>query len=83
MTKPLALLSPRLIRYTRQAMQMTQAEFGEYLGVERNTVTRWEMGIHLPVGRRAKTILQRYNTARRHEKLAQKEAEGEVPGSER
>ena len=44
-------------------MQMTQADFGEYLGVEANTVYRWEAGVHLPVGRKAKEIVKRYKAA--------------------
>lgn len=77
MTKALAILSPKLIRYTRQAMQMTQREFGDYLGVEEHTVWRWEAGIHSPVGRRKQEILKRYHTAKRHERKAES---AEVPG---
>ena len=56
-------LTPEIVRYTRNAMQMTQLEFGEYLGVEGNTVWRWEAGVHLPVGRKAKEIVKRYKAA--------------------
>ena len=61
------ILSPDVVRYVRKAMQMSQTEFGEYLGVEKNTVYRWEAGIHLPVGRKAKEIVRRYHAAKRNE----------------
>lgn len=34
----------RLVRRTRQAMRMTQLAFARHLGVEENTVWRWEHG---------------------------------------
>lgn len=61
-------LSPEVIKYTRSAMQMTQQEFGEYLGVEANTVYRWEAGVHLPVGRKAREIVKRYRAALKNAK---------------
>lgn len=79
MTKAQANLSPRLIRYVRLAMQMTQKEFGEYLGVDAHTVYRWEAGIHLPVGRRKQEIMKRYHVAKRHERWAS--VGDEVPGT--
>lgn len=66
-------LSPDVVRYTRHAMQMTQEEFGAYLGVEANTVYRWEAGVHLPVGRKAKEIVKRYSAAVRNAKAAGQE----------
>ena len=61
-------LSPDVVKYTRSAMQMTQEEFGAYLGVEANTVYRWEAGIHLPVGRKAREIVKRYRAALKNAK---------------
>lgn len=36
------------IRELRYRLGLTQREFGQILGVNRNTVTRWEMGILFP-----------------------------------
>lgn len=37
-------MTPDNLRATRQRLRLTQAELAEYLGVARNTVTRWEAG---------------------------------------
>ena len=58
---------PEIVLYTRQAMQQTQQQFGEFLGVERNTVSRWERGVHVPVGRKARIIRLRYTAAKKNE----------------
>lgn len=52
------LLTPDTIREIRTEMSMTQTELANFLDVERNTITRWEMGIHYPVGRRATKLLR-------------------------
>lgn len=49
-------LSPDGLRELRRKLGKTQAEFADMLDVERNTVVRWEMGLHLPVGRRARRL---------------------------
>ena len=68
MAKQPVQLSPDVVKYTRSAMQMTQQEFGAYLGVEANTVYRWEAGVHLPVGRKAREIVKRYRAALKNAK---------------
>lgn len=52
------VLTPETIREIRTEMRMTQTELANFLDVERNTITRWEMGIHYPVGRRATKLLR-------------------------
>ena len=39
---------PAFIRNVRQALQMTQAEFGDAVGVDKMTVFRWERGTTRP-----------------------------------
>lgn len=68
-------LSPELIRQTRAAMAMTQKEFADYLGVEENTVYRWEANVHMPVGKKARVILDRARTIKRNDARREK---GEV-----
>lgn len=52
----LVLVTRDSLRQLRQSMGMTQVEFGTHFGVERNTVTRWEMGLNQPKGKRRRTI---------------------------
>lgn len=46
------------IRATRVRRGLTQTEMANEFKVARNTVTRWEMGLHLPTGARYKQLLQ-------------------------
>lgn len=39
-------LSPKEFQEARKRLRLTQAELAHELGVSRNTVTRWEMGLH-------------------------------------
>jgi transcriptional regulator with XRE-family HTH domain len=39
------------IRARRRALGLTQAEFGQLVGVSRETVNRWENGKRVPNGR--------------------------------
>jgi DNA-binding XRE family transcriptional regulator len=41
-------MTPALFKALRARLGLTQAELAEKLGVERNTVNRWEMGL-LPI----------------------------------
>lgn len=45
------------IRAIRGQMELTQELFSFHLGVERNTVARWEMGAHSPTGKRKRTLV--------------------------
>jgi DNA-binding transcriptional regulator YiaG len=45
------------VRAARRKLGLTQAAFAQRVGVERNTVTRWEMGI-LTVGRTAGILIR-------------------------
>lgn len=49
-------LSRTLLTRYRAAHGLTQAQLGERLGVARNTVNRWEMGLH-PVPKWVGTLL--------------------------
>ena len=40
--------NPQRILQVRQQLRLTQTEFGELLGVRRNTVARWERGDLIP-----------------------------------
>ncbi len=43
------------IKELRQSKKMTQAELAKLLGIDRTTVTQWEIGKNMP---RAKMLLQ-------------------------
>lgn len=49
----------------REALGMTQAEFGQKLGVSKMTVSRWECGRMCPNSGTAKAILNLQSEARR------------------
>jgi DNA-binding XRE family transcriptional regulator len=52
----------RVIRRYRRVNGLTQAAFGEVLGVEQATVSRWERGFHVPdlaMQKRLRSILRR------------------------
>lgn len=40
--------TPTQIKEVRRTLGMTQAEFGQYLGVGPSTVPRWELGMFRP-----------------------------------
>lgn len=44
-------VTPENLRLLRKHMIMTQQQFARHIGVERNTVARWEMGKHEPQGK--------------------------------
>lgn len=44
----MVMLTPELIKELRKAMGLSAAEFGRRLGVEGNTVFRWESGERHP-----------------------------------
>lgn len=44
-------ITPANLRALRKQLDMTQERFARHIGVERNTVARWEMGKHEPQGR--------------------------------
>jgi DNA-binding transcriptional regulator YiaG len=50
--------SPGFIRSLRQALDLTQTEFGKSMGVDKLTVSRWERG-ELRPGKRSLRALQR------------------------
>lgn len=39
-------MTPAEVKKTREAMRLTQSELAALLGVARNSVARWEMGLH-------------------------------------
>ena len=41
---------------TRKKLKLTQAKFGEFVGVDRATVSRWENGLRSPTGSAVKLI---------------------------
>jgi DNA-binding transcriptional regulator YiaG len=45
------------VRAARHKLGITQTEFAQRVGVERNTVTRWELGL-LRVGRTAAILIR-------------------------
>lgn len=47
---PIADISPQEIEALRKALEMTQEEFAEELGVQRTAVAHWEKGIRRPSG---------------------------------
>lgn len=67
-------LSPESILECRTGMAMTQLEFGNFLGVEENTVWRWEAGIHSPVGKKKRVILNNLTRVRRNNNRLRKGA---------
>lgn len=67
-------LSPSEILECRTGMAMTQLEFGNFLGVEENTVWRWEAGIHAPVGKKKKVIRDNLTRVRRNNNRLRKGA---------
>ena len=58
-------LTPGFIISLREAMGLTQAEFGQKLGVSKITVSRWECGRMRPGARTANAILKLQAAARR------------------
>ena len=38
----------RFIAAKRKGKKLTQAQFGEMLGVSNKTVSKWENGVHMP-----------------------------------
>jgi DNA-binding transcriptional regulator YiaG len=50
--------SPGFVTSLREALGMTQAEFGEQLGVDKMTVSRWERGALRPSDESIKAIEQ-------------------------
>ncbi|HEX6483278.1 MAG TPA: tetratricopeptide repeat protein [Ktedonobacteraceae bacterium] len=50
-----------LIRLARQRLEMTQADFAEYLEVpDDGTVSRWERGKHIPDGKHQRMLRERF-----------------------
>lgn len=49
-------MTPDALRSLRDRLGLTQAQLGNLLGVTRNTVARWEMGLH-PIPRLAVKLL--------------------------
>jgi DNA-binding transcriptional regulator YiaG len=47
---------PEFVRTSRELLGLTQAEFGERLGVAKRTVIRWEMG-DTPLKRRDRVAI--------------------------
>lgn len=58
-------VTPGFIISLREAMGMTQAEFGQKLGISKMTVSRWECGRMRPNPAKAKAILKLQSQARR------------------
>lgn len=58
-------LTPGFIISLREAMELTQVEFGEKLGVSKMTVSRWECGRMRPGLNAASAILKLQAQARR------------------
>jgi DNA-binding transcriptional regulator YiaG len=58
-------LTPGFIVSLREAMGLTQGEFGQKLGVSKITVSRWECGRMQPGATMASAILKLQATARR------------------
>jgi len=48
-----------LLREYRAAHGLTQAELGLFVGVSRNTIERWERGVH-PIPQWARILLHRF-----------------------
>jgi len=48
-----------LLRDFRAAHGLTQAELGRFVGVSRNTIERWERGVH-PIPQWARLLLLLY-----------------------
>ncbi|HAV10918.1 MAG TPA: hypothetical protein DCX22_04850 [Dehalococcoidia bacterium] len=38
------------VRSLRKHLKKTQAELAEYLGMRQQTISEWEIGIHIPCG---------------------------------
>lgn len=51
-------MNPEGIKSLRQRLGLTQPQLAELLGVDRNTVNRWEMGIRQPRGPAVKLLEQ-------------------------
>jgi DNA-binding transcriptional regulator YiaG len=66
------LLTPETIKEIRASLSMTQEELAAHVNVERNTVARWEMGLHYPVGRRATLLLHELRRIRRANKRVER-----------
>jgi DNA-binding transcriptional regulator YiaG len=58
-------LTPGLIRSLREAVGLTQAEFGQMVGVSKMTVSRWECGRIRPSATASAAILRLQAEARR------------------
>src|SRR5690349_10315238 len=71
--RPKRHLSPDDIRFIRHTFSMKQQELADYMGVEKNTVTRWEMGLHKPVGQRRRKLMR---LVKRAQKYAEAKANG-------
>lgn len=49
-------MTPRTLKNRRASLGLTQEQLAEQLGVVRNTINRWEMGLH-PIPRWAEKVL--------------------------
>ena len=50
-------MKPAQLKTLRTRLNLTQTELAKALGVDRNTVTRWEMGLH-PISPIAEKLLK-------------------------
>lgn len=51
-------MNPADLKSARATLGLSQAELGHRIGVTRNTINRWEMGLH-PIPRWAEMVLQK------------------------
>jgi DNA-binding transcriptional regulator YiaG len=49
-------MTPTQLKHIRKRLGLTQTGLGDLLGVDRNTITRWEMGLH-PIPQTASKLL--------------------------
>ena len=50
-------MTPKQLKKIRANLKMTQKELAAALGVSKNTVTRWEMGLH-PISPLAERVIR-------------------------